>query len=123
MRNVLDEGQGVGVVLSFGHTFGGKPGDGISSDVVVLECGFKLHNAVGEGPHGYGDSVLSERGCPSEGRSFGHVGEGEGDLFAVGVVDFLVDKKVELYCIQPLGGFVIGSIKGFWCSDRGFGGF
>ena len=106
--------------------FGGKPGNGIPSDVMVFERGFELRNEVGEGPHGYGgprDSVLSERGCPSEGGSFGHVGEGEGDLFAVGVVDFLIDKEIELYCVQPLGGFVIGSIEGFWCPDTKFSGF
>ena len=28
MRNVLNEGWGVSVVLPFGHAFGGKPGNG-----------------------------------------------------------------------------------------------
>ena len=110
MQNILDEGQGVGVVLPFGHAFGGEPGYGGSSDVVVFECGFKLGDEIRERSHGYGrsgDGVLSECGCPSEGGPFGHVGEGEGDHFVVGVVDFVIDEEVEADCIQPLGGFVI----------------
>ena len=38
--------------------------------IVVLECGFKLRNKVGEGPHGYDgsrDGILPKGGCPSEG--------------------------------------------------------
>ena len=66
---------------------------------------------------------MSERSGPCEGRSFGHVGEGESNYFAVGVVDFVIDKQVEAYGIQPLGGFVVGSIKGFRCSNMEFGGF
>ena len=66
---------------------------------------------------------MSECCCPSEGGSFGHVGEGEGDHFAVGVVDFLVDKEVEAYCVQPLDRLMIGPIKGIWCSDTEFCGF
>ena len=31
--------------------------------------------------------------------------------------------SVEPYGVQPLGGLVIGSIKGFWCSYVEFGGF
>ena len=54
MRNVLNEGWGVGVVLPFGHMFGGKPGNGVSGDVVVFEHSFELCNEVGEGTHGYG---------------------------------------------------------------------
>ena len=76
MRNVFNEGRGVSVVLSFGHAFGGKPGDGGSGDVVVFECSFELSDKVGERAHGYGgshDSILSECGGPCESRSFGHV--------------------------------------------------
>ena len=118
--------RGVGVVLPFSHALGGKPGDGVSGDVMVFECGFELRNEVGEGTHGYGgscDSVLSERGCPGEGRSFGHVGEGEGNHLAIGIIDFFIDKEVEAYCVQPLDGFVIGPIEGFRCSDTEFGRF
>ena len=56
MGNILDKGWGIGVVLSFGHAFGGEPGDGIPSGVVVFECSFELCNEVGEGAHGYGGS-------------------------------------------------------------------
>ena len=126
MRNVLDEGRGEGVVLPFGHVFGGKPGDGSSGDVMVFECGLELSDKVGECTHGYGgscDGILPERGGPCEGGSFGHIGEGEGDHFAISVIDFIVDEEVEAYGIQPLGGLVIRSIKGFQCSNMEFGGF
>ena len=126
MRNVLDEGRGVGVVLPFGHALGGEPSDGGSCDIVVFERGFELRDEVGESAHGYGgpgDGVLPEGGCPCEGGSFSHVGESESDLFVVGVVDFVIDEEVELYSVQPLGGFVIRSVKGFRCSDTEFGGF
>ena len=36
VQNVLDEGRGISVILPFGHAFGGEPGDGSSSDIVVL---------------------------------------------------------------------------------------
>ena len=126
MRNVLNEGRGVGVVLPFGHLFGGKPGDGGPSDVMVFECSFELCNKVGECAHGYGsfcDGVLSEGGGPCEGRSPGHIGKGEGNHFVVGVIDFVIDEEVEVYGIQPLGGLIVRSVKGFWCSDAEFGGF
>ena len=126
MRDVFDEGWGVSVVLPFGHAFGGKPGDGGSSDIVVFERCFEFGDEIRECTHGdgrSGDSVLSEGSCPGEGRSFGHVGEGEGDHFVVGVIDFVVDEEIEAYRVQPLGGFVIRSVKGFWCSDTEFGGF
>ena len=126
MQNVLDEGWGVSVVLPLGHVFGGKPGDGSSGDIVVFERGFELSDKVRECAHGYGcssDGVLSERGGPCESRSFGHVGKGEGNHFVVGVIDFVVDKEVEAYSVQPLGGLVVRSIKGFRCSNMEFSGF
>ena len=92
--DVFNEGRRVGVVLPLGHAFGGEPGDGGPSDIMVFECGFELCDEVRERAHGYGcsgDGVLSERGGPSEGGSFGHIGEGEGDHFVVSVVDFVVD--------------------------------
>ena len=124
--DVLNEGWGIGVVFPFGHAFGGEPGDSSAGGVVVLEHGFELCDKVGEGSHGYGgsrDGVLPECGCPSEGRPFGRVGESEGNHLVIGVIDFVVDKEVEAYCIQPLGGLVIGSIKGFQCSDTEFSRF
>ena len=54
MRDILDEGQRVGVVLSLGHALSGEPGDGVASGFVVFERGFKLCNEVGECSHGYG---------------------------------------------------------------------
>ena len=93
MRNILNEGQGVSVVLPFGHTFGGKPGDGSFGNVMVFERSFELGDEIRERSHGYGcssDGILSKRGCPSEGRPFGHVGEGKGNHFVIGVVDFML---------------------------------
>ena len=70
IRDILDKGQRVGVVLSLGHAFSGEPGNGVASGVMVFECNFELHDKVGEGSYGNNstrDSVLSEGGCPSEG--------------------------------------------------------
>ena len=91
MRNILNEGQGVGIVFPFSHAFSGEPGNG-----------FKFCDEVREGPHGYGgpgDRVLPKGGCPSEGRSFGHVGQGEGNFLVVIVIDFFINEEVELYSI------------------------
>ena len=126
VQNILNEGWGVSIVLPFGHAFGGKPGDGGSGDIVVFERRFEFSNKVGKCAHGYGgssDGVLPERSGPCESRSFGHVGKGEGDHFVVGVVDFVIDQEVEAYSVQPLGGLVIRSVKGFWCSNMEFSGF
>ena len=126
VRNIFDEGWGVSVVLPFGHAFGGEPGDGGSSDIVMFEGSFEFGDEIRERAHGdsrSGDGVLSECGCPSEGGSFGHVEEGKGDHFVIGVVDFVVDEEVEAYSVQPLGGFIVRSVKGFQCSNTEFGGF
>ena len=92
---------------------------------MVFEHFLKLGYKVQEGPHGDGvarDGTLSKGGGPGEGRSFGHVGEGEGNHL-VSIVDFVIDKRVEVDCIQPLQRFLVGSIKGFWGSDTKFSGF
>ena len=106
--------------------FGEEPGDGVASGATVFECGFKLCDKVREGFHGYGDSrdsILSEHSCPSKSRSFGHVKESKGNHLVVGVIDFVINKEVEVYSVQPLGGLLVGSIKGFQCSDMEFGRF
>ena len=126
VRNVLDEGRGVSVVLSFGHVFGGEPGNSVAGGVMVFERGFEFGDKVKEGPHGYGGSrggVLSEGGCPGEGRSLGHVGQGKSDLLVVIVVDFFIGKEVESYGVQPLSGLIVGSIKGLQGSNTEFGRF
>ena len=90
---------------------------------MVFEHSLELGNKVGEGPHGYGGSsngILPEGGCPSKGGSFGHVGQDEGDFL---VVDLFINEKVELYSVQPLGGLIVGSIKGFQCFNVELGGF
>ena len=77
VRNILDEGQGVGVVFPFGHSLSGEPDNSVAGGVMVFENGFELRDKVGEGPHGYDiprDGVLPKGGCPGEGGSFGHVG-------------------------------------------------
>ena len=77
MRDILNKGWGIGVVLSLGHVLSGEPGDGIASGIVVFKCGFELLDEVGEGSNSNNsarDSILLEGGCPGEGRSFGHIG-------------------------------------------------
>ena len=44
-------------------------------------------------------------------RPFGHVGESKGDLLLISVVDCFVDKEVELHGVEPMHGFVVGSIE------------
>ena len=93
--NILDEGWEIGVVLPFGHAFGGEPSDGIASGVMVFERNFKLLDEVREGSNGDDStrySILSEGGCPSEGGSFGHIGHSKGDLLVIIVIDFLIDE-------------------------------
>ena len=126
VRNVLDEGWGVSVVLPFGHVFGGEPGNSVASGVMVFARSFKFGDEIQEGSHSYGgsgDGILPECGRPSEGGTLGHVGQSEGNLFVVIVVDLFIDEEVESYGIQPLSEFVIGSINGFRCSNVEFGGF
>ena len=70
MRNIFNEGWGIGVVLPLGHAFSGEPGNGISGSIMMFERSFKLLDGVGEGSNGddsIRDSVVSESGCPSEG--------------------------------------------------------
>ena len=126
VRDILNKGRGVGVVFSLGHALSREPGDGVAGGVMVFEHSFKLHDEAREGSDGEDparDSMLSEGGCPSEGRSLGHVGQGKGDFLVVIIVYFLVDEQVELYGIQPLSGFLVGSIKGFQSSNMESGGF
>jgi len=100
---VFCEGWGVFVSSSIlsgflDHSLDGEPGDGVGFNIVVFKCGFKVCDEDGEGPHGDGGSykgVVPECGCPGQGRSFGHVGEGEGDFFCVGVVYFFIHCKVK----------------------------
>ena len=56
MRDILDKGWGVGVVLSLGHLFSGEPSDGSAGSVMVFKSSFKLCDEVREGSHGYGGS-------------------------------------------------------------------
>ena len=126
MRDILNKGREIGIVLSLGHMLSGEPGNGIACGVMVLECSFKLCDKVREGSHGNGssrDGVLSECGCPGEGGSFDHVGESKGNHLVISVIDFVIDKEVEVYSIQPLSGLLVGAIKGFRCSNAEFHGF
>ena len=56
MRDILNKGQRVGIVLSLGHAFSGEPGNSIARGVVVFKHSFELCNEVREGSHGYGGS-------------------------------------------------------------------
>ena len=66
MRDVLNKGQGIGVVLPFGLAFGGEPGDSIASGVMVFEHSFKFLGGVEEGSDGDDsarDGILLEGSC------------------------------------------------------------
>ena len=95
-------------------------GVGVSGDIMVLERRVELSDEVGkssEGERSSRDGALAEGRCPSEGRSFGHVREGESNLFVIVVIDCFVNKKVELHGVQPVLGFFIRSIKRFRDAD------
>ena len=113
--NIFHQRGGVRVVLlALLHSLGGKPGDGVSSDVVVFKRGVELRDKVGKSSKGKRcsrDGALAKGCCPGKGRSFGHVREGESDLFVVIVVDRFVDQEVELHSMQPVLRFFIGSIE------------
>ena len=68
----------------------------------MFECRVELCDKVSEsskGERGSRDGALAGGCSPGEGRPFGHVQEGEGDLFVVGVIDCFVNKEVELYSV------------------------
>ena len=80
----------------------------------MLKRGVELHDEVSEGSKGKRcsrDGALAKGCCPGKGRSFGHVREGESDLFVVVVIDHFVDEEVELHSVQPVLRFFIGSVK------------
>ena len=92
--DIHSEGGFKGSVVLTDHSFVGKPGDGVSYDVVVFEGGFEFFYEVFEGTHGDGGSgngLLSEGGGPGLGCFLGHVREGEGDFLGVGVVASIID--------------------------------
>ena len=124
--NIFRQGRGVRVVLLLLHSLGRKPGDGVPSDIVVFERGVELRDEVSEGSKGKcrpRDGALAEGQCPGKGRSFGHVGKGEGNLLIVIVIDRLVDKEVKLHSVQPVLGFFVGAIERFGGADAQFRGF
>ena len=87
---------------------------------MVLERGVELRDKVGESSQGEQcsrDGALAKGRCPSKGRPFSHVREGEGDLFVIVIVDRLVDEEVELHSVQPMLRFLIGSIERFGGTD------
>ena len=103
--NIFRQGGGVGVVLLFLHSLGGKPGDSISGDIVVLERGVELRDKISEGSEGKHcsrDGALAEGRCPGKSRPFSHVRKSESNLFIVIVIDCLVDKEVKLHSVQPV---------------------
>ena len=114
--NVFRQGGGVGVVLLLLHSLGGKPGDGVPGDIVVLECGVELRDKVSEGSQGKRssrDGALAKGCCSSKSRSFSHVREGESDLFVVIVVNRFVDKEIKLHGVQPVLRLLIRSVECF----------
>ena len=57
------------------------------------------------------DGALAKGRCPGKGRPFGHVREGESDLFVIIIVDRFVDKEIKLHSVQPMLGFFIGPVE------------
>ena len=87
---------------------------------MVFKRGVELCDKVGKsfkGERCSRDGALAEGHCSSEGRFFGHVREGEGNLFVIVVIDCLVNEKVELHGVQPVLRFFIRSIKCFGNAD------
>ena len=119
--NIFCQRGGVRVVLlALLHSSGGKPGDGVPGDVVVLKHGVELRDKVSKSPKGKRcsrDGALAEGHCPGKGGSFGHVGKCESDLLIVIVIDHFVDKEVELHSMQPMLRLLIGSIERFGGAD------
>ena len=119
--NIFRQRGGVRVVLlALLHSLGGKPGDGVSGDVVVFKRGVELCDKVSEsseGEHCSRDGALAKGRCPGEGRPFSHVRKSKSDLLIVIVIDRFVDKEVELHSVQPMLGFFVGSIERFGGAD------
>ena len=69
------------------------------------------------------DGIFSESVGPGQGRPFSHIREGEGDLFCVVVVGFLVDCQVELDGVHPGNSRFVGAIEGFGFAKLKLGGF
>ena len=104
--DILHQGGGVRVILfALLHSLGGKPGNGVPGDIMVFERGVELRDEVSKSSKGKccsRDGALAKGCCPSKGRPFSHVREGESDLFVVVVVDRFVDKEVKLHGMQPM---------------------
>ena len=80
----------------------------------MFKRGVELCDEVSESSEGKGcsrDGALAKGRCPGKSRPFGHVREGESDLFVVIVVDRFVDKEIKLHSVQPVLGFFVGSVK------------
>ena len=68
--NIFRQRGGVGVVLLLLHSLGGKPGDGVSGDIMVFERGVELRDEVSESSKGKccsRDGALVEGRCPGKG--------------------------------------------------------
>ena len=115
--DILRQRRGVRVVLlALLHSLGGKPGDGVPSDVVVFKRGVELRDEVGEsskGKHCSRDGALAKGHCPGKGKPFSHVREGESDLLVIVVIDRLVDKEIKLHSVQPMLRLLIRSVEHF----------
>ena len=86
----------------------------------MLERGVEFRDKVSESSEGKRcsrDGTLAKGCCPGRGRPFGHVREGESDLFVIIVVNRLVDQEIKLHGVQPVLGLFIRSIKHFGGTD------
>ena len=118
--NIFRQRGGVRVVLFLFHSLGGKPGDGIPGDVVVLERSVELCDKISKSSEGKccsRDGALAEGRCLGKGRPFSHVRESKSDLLIIVVVDRLIDKEVKLHSVQPVLGFFVRSVERFGGAD------
>ena len=68
--NIFRQRGGVGVIFLLLHPLGGKPGDGVPSDIVMLERGVELCDEVSESSERERrsrDGALAEGRRPGEG--------------------------------------------------------
>ena len=110
----------------FDHVMGRQPGNGVPGCVLVLKSLLELLKEVvptSKGDGGVRDGVFSESVCPSQGRPFGHVGQGKRDFLCISIIGFLIYHKVELDGMHLGDCSLIGAIEGFGFSELELGRF
>ena len=124
-RDVTFERRGELPIL-LNHMVGGQPEDSVPGSVLVLKGLLELFEKVIPGSEDNSsaiDGVLLEGVSLSQGRSFSHVQEGEGDFLHIVVVGSLVDCEIELDRMHPRDSRFVGAIEGLGFAELKLGGF